>query len=63
MQAACQGWLHHYNHHRPHTPIGRVPPITRLISPSGQPSSQTAVLATGCNHTVTVFRNRAHVVA
>jgi transposase InsO family protein len=28
--AALDGWLHHYNHHRPHSAIGRQPPITRL---------------------------------
>lgn len=29
-RAALPAWLHHYNHHRPHTAIGKVPPITRL---------------------------------
>jgi transposase InsO family protein len=28
--AALDGWLHHYNHHRPHSAIGREPPINRL---------------------------------
>ena len=28
--AALDGWLHHYNHHRPHAAIGRTTPITRL---------------------------------
>ena len=28
--AALDGWLYHYNHHRPHAAIGRQPPITRL---------------------------------
>jgi transposase InsO family protein len=28
--AALDGWLWHYNHHRPHQAIGRQPPITRL---------------------------------
>jgi transposase InsO family protein/transposase-like protein len=28
--AALDGWLHHYNHHRRHTAIGRQPPINRL---------------------------------
>ena len=28
--AALDGWLDHYNHHRPHSAIGREPPITRL---------------------------------
>jgi transposase InsO family protein len=27
---ALDGWLHHYNHHRPHSAIGREPPISRL---------------------------------
>ena len=27
---ALDGWLDHYNHHRPHSAIGREPPITRL---------------------------------
>ena len=29
-------WLHHYNHHRPHTAIGKVSPITRLTNLAGQ---------------------------
>ena len=29
-------WLHEYNHHRPHTAIGNVPPITRLTNLPGQ---------------------------
>ena len=33
---ALPGWLHHYNHHRPHTAIGNVPLITRLTKLSGQ---------------------------
>jgi transposase InsO family protein len=28
--AALDGWLHRYNHHRPHRSIGRQPPIQRL---------------------------------
>lgn len=28
--ATYPAWLHHYNHHRPHTAIGKVPPISRL---------------------------------
>ncbi len=27
---ALDGWLHHYNHHRPHQALGRQTPITRL---------------------------------
>jgi transposase InsO family protein len=29
-------WLHEYNHHRPHTAIGKLPPITRLTNLPGQ---------------------------
>jgi transposase InsO family protein len=28
--AALPPWLHTYNHHRPHQPLGRTPPATRL---------------------------------
>ena len=28
--AALDGWIYRYNHHRPHTAIGRQPPIIRL---------------------------------
>ncbi|MCB1998165.1 MAG: integrase core domain-containing protein, partial [Rhodoferax sp.] len=28
--AALASWQYHYNWHRPHHGIGRVPPITRL---------------------------------
>jgi transposase InsO family protein len=33
---ALPGWLHEYNHHRPHTAIGAKPPITRLTNLPGQ---------------------------
>jgi len=33
---ALPAWLHAYNHHRPHTAIGKVPPITRLTNLPGQ---------------------------
>jgi transposase InsO family protein len=33
---ALPGWLHEYNHHRPHTAIGKVPPVTRLTNLAGQ---------------------------
>ena len=29
-RAALAGWLHQYNHHRPHSALGGRPPITRL---------------------------------
>ena len=33
---ALPAWLHEYNHHRPHTAIGKVPPINRLTNVPGQ---------------------------
>jgi transposase InsO family protein len=33
---ALPGWIHEYNHHRPHTAIAGQPPITRLTNLSGQ---------------------------
>jgi transposase InsO family protein len=33
---ALPGWIHEYNHHRPHTATGGHPPITRLTNLSGQ---------------------------
>jgi transposase-like protein len=33
---ALPAWLHHYNHHRLHTAIGKAAPITRLTNLSGQ---------------------------
>ena len=33
---ALPAWIHHYNHHRPHTAIGRQAPITRLTNLPGQ---------------------------
>ena len=35
-RGALPGWLHRYNHHRPHTACGNQPPITRLTNLSGQ---------------------------
>jgi transposase len=35
-RAALPAWLHHYNHHRPHTAIGNQPPITRFTTLPGQ---------------------------
>jgi transposase InsO family protein len=35
-RAALPAWLHYYNHHRPHTAIGRQAPITRLDNLAGQ---------------------------
>ena len=35
-RAALPAWLHHYNHHRPHTAIGGQAPISRLTNLPGQ---------------------------
>jgi transposase InsO family protein len=35
-RAAYPAWLHHYNHHRPHTALDRSAPITRLTNVPGQ---------------------------
>ncbi|MCU7731223.1 IS481 family transposase, partial [Actinoplanes sp. KI2] len=35
-RAALPAFLHDYNHHRPHTAIGKVPPITRLNNLAGR---------------------------
>jgi transposase InsO family protein len=35
-RAALPAWIHHYNHHRPHTAIGNAAPITRLTNLPGQ---------------------------
>ena len=34
-RAALSGWLHQYNHHRPHSALGGHPPITRLDNLAG----------------------------
>jgi transposase InsO family protein len=34
-RAALPGWLHQYNHHRPHSALGGLPPITRLDNLAG----------------------------
>ena len=31
-RAELARWLHHYNWHRPHTSVGRRPPITRVLT-------------------------------
>jgi transposase InsO family protein len=35
-RAALAGWIHEYNHHRPHTAIGGSAPITRLTNLTDQ---------------------------
>ena len=35
-RAALSGWLHHYNHHRPHTALGNLPHITRCTNVTEQ---------------------------
>jgi transposase InsO family protein len=34
-RAALAGWLHQYNHHRPHSAVGGLPPISRLDNLAG----------------------------
>jgi transposase InsO family protein len=34
-RAALEGWLHQYNHHRPHSALGGLPPIARLDNLAG----------------------------
>ena len=36
--AALPAWVHVYNHHRPHSAIGKLPPITRLDNLAGHHS-------------------------
>jgi transposase InsO family protein len=35
-RSALTAWLHTYNHHRQHSAIDKVPPITRLTNLPGQ---------------------------
>jgi transposase InsO family protein len=35
-RAALSGWLHQYNHHRPHTALKNLPPITRCTNVTEQ---------------------------
>jgi transposase InsO family protein len=35
-RSALPSWLHTYNHHRQHSAIGKVPPITRMTNVPGQ---------------------------
>jgi len=37
-RAALPGWLHQYNHHRPHSALGGQPPISRLTNLAGHHS-------------------------
>ncbi len=37
-RAALPGWLHFYNHHRPHSALGGTPPINRLTNLPGHHS-------------------------
>ena len=37
-RAALPAWIHFYNHHRPHTAIGKAPPISRLDNLAGHHS-------------------------
>ena len=33
---ALAGWIHEYNHHRPHSATGAKPPISRFTNVPGQ---------------------------
>lgn len=35
-RVALRAWLHHYNHHRPHTALGNLAPITRCTNVTEQ---------------------------
>ena len=35
-RSELERWLHYYNHHRPHTACGSLPPFSRLINVPGQ---------------------------
>jgi putative transposase len=37
VRALTQDWLHHYNHHRPHESLGRIPPMSYSVTKSPQP--------------------------
>jgi transposase InsO family protein len=37
-RTALTGWLHQYNHHRPHSALGGLPPISRLNNLAGHHS-------------------------
>ena len=37
-RAALAGWLHQYNHHRPHSALGGLPRINRLDNLAGHHS-------------------------
>ena len=39
--AALDGWLHYYNHRRPHSALGHKPPIARLTERTNLPSTYT----------------------
>ena len=39
--AALDGWLWHYNHHRPHSSLSHQPPIARLNELNNPPGSYT----------------------
>ena len=48
--AALPAWVHEYNHHRPHSAIGKAAPITRLNNLAGQ--SQGRIASSGCRDTM-----------
>ena len=42
---ALPAWIHEYNHHRPHTAIGRSTPLSRLTNLCGQYRCTASVTA------------------
>ena len=48
--AALARWLHHYNHHRGHTALGGLPPVSRVTnSRDSTASAHSRTLAMGCS--------------
>ena len=43
--AALARWLHHYNHHRGHTALGGLPPVSRVTNSRDSTASDTPSLA------------------
>ncbi|SCL14380.1 Integrase core domain-containing protein [Micromonospora nigra] len=46
-RAALPAWLHHYNHHRPHTATSGKPPTTRLTNVPGSTASRPVAAGEG----------------
>ena len=50
--AALPAWVHEYNHHRPHSAIGKAAPITRLnnLARSSRPANRSAPIDLPVTH-------------